>query len=78
MSTWIGGWRRTRGWGPWKHAWASICSAHYDYDEGCRLCQKGHWFNYWSWCLGHLVYMVSPSLWRWGTNRKGTARKWLK
>lgn len=61
---------RTRGKGLKKEIWFSICSGHYDYDENCKACNKGHWKN----ALKHRIslgfYNLCPSLWRWWINKK--------
>lgn len=61
----------TRGWGPWRQDWYSICSAHQHGgpEDDCRLCRAGKWRNRWRHFLGHCVYKISPRLWRWWANR---------
>lgn len=56
--------QRTRGWGPWREAWVSICSWHYEDRADCDLCQTGCWINLWQHGARHLVYRASPALWR--------------
>lgn len=59
------------------YKWFSICSAHLEPREGCKLCDTGHWVFMPTWWLGHIVFKVSPGLWRWWANR-GDARKRFK
>ena len=61
----------TRGWGPWRRDWYSICSAHQNGgpDDECSRCRAGLWRNRWMHALGHVVYKLSPRLWRWWVNR---------
>jgi len=63
-------WSRTRGWGPFKENWVSICSMHYEYQSTCELCRAGYWHNNLRWWLGHQVYKYTPRLWRWWVNRR--------
>jgi hypothetical protein len=37
----------TKGWGPWRYDWYSICSAPYGHDKFCIRCQAGSWHNVW-------------------------------
>lgn len=55
---------RTRGRGPFKEDWISLCSAHRRYREDCELCNAGHWSNHWMAAFGHLFWVISPDLWR--------------
>jgi len=63
---------KTKGWGPFRYDWFSICSKHYRHDELCELCQCGSWINHWKWLFGHFVFKRNPDLWRWWVN----GRKW--
>ena len=60
----------TRGWGPFRYDWFSICSRHQDHDPSCILCKQGSWMNHWKWLIGQLIYLISPPLWMWWVNRK--------
>jgi len=61
---------RKRGWGPWEQQWYSICSIHSYYNKACNMCTCGHWTNTWKRFCGHIVYTVSPNLWRYFVNKK--------
>src|SRR6478736_1833567 len=68
----------TRGWGPWRYDWYSVCSKHRHHDPDCRLCDCGSWVNNWWHLAGSLVYKVAPNLWRWWANRPFMKERWLK
>ena len=59
----------TRGWGPWRAHWYSLCSAHRARVPNCTLCSHGLWRNYWRWCISHAVFKISPRFWCWWVNR---------
>lgn len=61
--------KQTRGWGPWRAEWYSICSAHQRYDKGCERCEAGSWVNTWGLAVSHFVFRYWPRLWLWWANR---------
>lgn len=61
---------KTKGWGPFRYDWYSICSMHQIHDEKCRACCSGSWRNYWMLCISNVFYKLSPKLWIWWMNRK--------
>ena len=61
-------WTETRGWGPFKRARLSPCSAHQAVHAGCELCEAACWENLWILCLGHALYVAHPRAWRWWAN----------
>jgi hypothetical protein len=55
----------SRGWGPWRQEWYSICSAHfrphvntyYTSDTDGPECPSGRWYNAWYvWALEHKMF----------------------
>lgn len=44
-------WELTRGIGPFKQFYTSVCSAHRHHDDACELCNIGSWSNLWSWTI---------------------------
>lgn len=70
---------RTKGFGPFKKEWYSICSSHFIYDEHCIRCTRGEWINVWRHFFGSKVYKYFPDFWRWWVNkywaRKQKAKK---
>lgn len=66
----------TKGWGPWKYRWFSICSRHgLGRDKTCEACNTGHWTNVWKWKIGGLIYDIAPWLWKWWINLKFNKNK---
>lgn len=61
---------KTKGWGPWRYNWFSICSMHYEFSHECKLCKTGSWTNHWKWKVGGWIYKIFPGLWRWWVNLK--------
>ena len=66
---------RSRGWGPWREEWYSICSAHRGYKETCNLCNKGTWVNVYKQAAGYFIFERWPDLWRWWANRPWSPRR---
>lgn len=63
---------KTKGWGPWRYNWFSLCSAHgMGEQKNCKACNSGIWQNHWKWKMGSVVFFISPKLWRWWMNRDG-------
>ena len=60
---------KTRGKGIFKEEWYSICSAHYEHNENCELCNKGMWVNVIKHKIGSFIYDHFPNIWRWYVNR---------
>lgn len=59
---------KSKGRGLRKQVYFSICSAHQSDNEDCPLCKVGAWRNYWGWRFGHIVYKISPRIWRFFAN----------
>lgn len=59
----------TRGWGPWRRDWHSVCSLHKAKRIDCKLCRTGHWRNRWASAIWGAVFIHLPSVWRWWVNR---------
>jgi hypothetical protein len=68
----------TRGWGPWRKDWYSVCSKHRVTQDDCGMCNAGHWVNNWVHLAGGFVFKVSPRLWRWWVNRLFLKKRWIK
>lgn len=65
----------TRGWGPWRQDWYSICSAHMKPQTDCPNCQAGQWINTWNHALGGIVYRLHKPTWLWWANRPNSKTK---
>lgn len=48
----------TKGWGPFKSIWLSICSRHYVHDPKCSMCQAGGWYNV-------TIGIIEAIIWKW-------------
>lgn len=67
----------SKGWGPFRYEWYSICSGHsknsdgkyYGHDTSCNRCMAGRWTNCWMHEISSFVYDHEPELWRWWVNR---------
>lgn len=59
----------TKGWGPWKQTWFSICSMHYYHDDTCNMCTIGSWYNDYRHFVSSLIFKVAPKFWIWWVNR---------
>ena len=73
---------RSKGRGPFRAEWYSICSRHYDYDPDCNLCQCGSWHNVWARMIDHQIYNHAYWLWHWWHNRPNSRtrrehKKWF-
>jgi hypothetical protein len=71
----------SKGWGPWRYEWYSICSGHasniYPVDPNCNRCMSGKWVNVWAHKIEHVIYTLAPWLWiRW-VNRPRGKKKFL-
>lgn len=60
----------TKGWGPWKKTWFSVCSAHQKYKAECPLCNTGSYLTAWRNWLSSYIYERFPRFWRHWMNRK--------
>jgi hypothetical protein len=69
---------KSKGFGPFRREWYSICSAHRNDDPGCKMCQTGRWVNVWRlWC-SQVIYRMHKPTWIWWANRPNSkTRKWL-
>lgn len=46
----------TKGWGPWRYDFYSICSAPYGHDKDCPRCAAGNWYNvWWDWIKSKIL-----------------------
>jgi hypothetical protein len=59
----------TKGWGPWKQEWYSVCSAHLNYDSTCPRCLCGAWAFVWKVHVNNLTFKFFPKLWIWWINK---------
>lgn len=62
---------RTKGCGPWKYEWYSVCSVHHPtrQNDDCIKCNTGRWINTWKLACGHVIFDNFPALWIWWANR---------
>lgn len=60
----------TKGWGPWRSDWYSLCSAHQQLNNNCYLCSAGYWQNRYMQKFSGAVYIICPKLWIWWANLK--------
>jgi hypothetical protein len=68
----------SKGWGPFRYEWYSICSGHgrnkdgnhYGYDTDCLRCMAGRWINCWRHEMGSWVHNNHYPLWFWWSNRR--------
>ena len=70
--------KTTKGWGPWRYEWYSLCSAHRDSIITCRMCTAGSWENVWRTKMSQFVFAVAPDLWRWWVNRPAGKAAFIK
>lgn len=67
----------SKGWGPFRYEWYSICSGHgvnvdgnyYSFDTSCDRCVAGHWVNCWMHEVDSFIHDHAYPLWYWWTNR---------
>lgn len=70
---------RTRGWGPWRSDFYSLCSRHRDGREDCPTCNAGQWVNRIVHRIDALIYRHLPKFWLWWHNRPNSkARRTLE
>jgi hypothetical protein len=70
---------KSKGFGPWRQDWYSICSRHRWHMEGCRLCAVGQWRNRWAHIAGSVLFKLAPGIWIWWANRpRSGARKFME
>lgn len=73
----------SKGWGPWRYEWYSICSGcnkpdkNIFYNPNCPRCMTGSWRNVWLGKIEHIIYTLAPNLWRWWVNTKRGKKKFL-
>lgn len=60
---------KTKGWGPWKCSWYSLCSKHFNFKDNCTLCLSGEWKNNWIVIIDHLWYKYWYFVWFYWHNR---------
>jgi hypothetical protein len=64
---------KSKGWGPWRAEWYSICSKHQYGRDDCKLCQAGEWVNVWVNFISQQFHQHCYPLWYWWQN--GPRRK---
>ena len=60
---------KSRGRWLFRQEFYSICSMHFESQDDCNMCNAGSWKNVYAVKLSHILYKVSPSLWRLWANR---------
>lgn len=70
--------KMTKGWGPWRYEWYSICSMHWQNIDSCGMCNAGAWQNAWRVKFGQIVFALAPDLWRWWANRPAGKEAFIK
>lgn len=65
---------KSKGWGPFRQDWYSVCSMCYYHNEDCPRCRVGRWHNRLTRKFGSMVYRLWPDLWRWWANRPAGKR----
>lgn len=58
---------KSKGWGPWKYEFYSVCSAHHSNDN-CSTCQVGSWINCYAHIITTYIYERNYALWFWWAN----------
>lgn len=66
--------KTTRGWGPWKKHYYSICSRHQKSITTCKHCRTGQWYNVWRSGISNMVFKYCPKIWKYFTNKKTKER----
>ncbi len=66
---------KTKGWGPWRQDFYSICSQHTRSKDNCIRCQSGTWVNNWMHNIEGLVYKLNYKLWFWWVNRPNSKHR---
>lgn len=62
---------KSKGWGPWKYEWYSICSAHIIHNTQCHMCNAGSWINCYQHKIENYIFKKNPNLWiRWANDPK--------
>lgn len=59
---------KSKGWGPWKYEWYSICSAHFVAKQSCNNCNRGNWVNVYEHAVISYICKVNYPLWYWWVN----------
>jgi hypothetical protein len=59
----------SKGWGPWRQRWYSVCSTHAAAEPQCPQCEAGCWVYVLTNLFERAVFRVAPSLWLWWVNR---------
>lgn len=54
----------TKGWGPWKQTWFSICSMHYYHDDNCNMCTHGIWYFNIKSKISNYIFKKLPRFWK--------------
>lgn len=66
---------RSRGWGPLREEWYSICCFSPGHKKNCPRCHTGHWVNVWRQRIEHLHYKFFPAHWRRMANRPDSEQR---
>ena len=62
---------KTKGWGPWKYEWYSVCSAHQNPHDNCVCCQAGDWQNSYKQYIISYIYERNYNIWfKWANDPK--------
>jgi hypothetical protein len=65
----------SKGWGPWRREFYSLCSAHQEAREGCPRCASGTWANAWASAISRAGYKVTPRFWLLMSNFRGKLKR---
>lgn len=69
----------TRGWGPWRADFYSVCSRHHHSRDDCPQCNAGQWSNRIVHRIDGRIYRYARRLWLWWHNRPNSkARRTLE
>ena len=60
---------KSKGIGPWKYEWYSVCSAHIYLKDSCAQCQVGTWINCYKQSISSYIFDKNPNLWCWHANQ---------
>lgn len=63
----------TKGWGPWRYDWYTICSKAYNPD--CKTCKVGRWVNKWWKACDSYIYHKHYRWWFWWHNGPESASR---
>ena len=68
----------SKGWGPWRYYWISVCSKHCGgSNDTCNMCLAGCWVNAWWGAVGGIFHDHCYPLWLWWVNRPASRKKFI-